>query len=261
MPSSIKTDAVVLKAINYRETSKIVTFYTRELGRIAGIVKGARRPKNKYGPALEPMSYVHLVLYTREGREIQTVAECDLVRVHRSIGEHLEKMGVGMAMIELVNIISHEQERNLPLFRLLVDSLAALNDATNGSETLFYFFELQIARTMGFEPAFEACRECGRSLSESGGSEVMVAFDLGRGSPLCGRCRGGGGQTFTLRAADLAFLRRLGRAGAAEATGIPFPAGSRERITGFFRAYLAHHVSGIRPLRSEKVFSRLLKFS
>ena len=49
------TDAIVLKAMKYRDTSRIVTFYTRAFGKLRAIAKGARGPKNKFGSALEPL--------------------------------------------------------------------------------------------------------------------------------------------------------------------------------------------------------------
>ena len=61
-----KTEAVVLRSMKYRETSRIVSFYTKQFGKISGIVKGARSPKNAFGSALQPMSHVSLVLYKKD---------------------------------------------------------------------------------------------------------------------------------------------------------------------------------------------------
>ncbi|HEV8538897.1 MAG TPA: DNA repair protein RecO, partial [Bacteroidota bacterium] len=101
MSQIVTTEAIVLKSMKYRETSRIVTFYTRSFGKIPGIVKGARQAKSKYGTSLQPMSYVSLVFYRKEGREIQTVSQCDLMKSFRHLAEDMEKMAVGMAMIEL----------------------------------------------------------------------------------------------------------------------------------------------------------------
>ena len=69
----VKTDAIVLKSMRFRETSKIVTFYTRRYGKIAAVAKGARETKNKFGAALEPMTGVNLVFYKKEQRDLQLV--------------------------------------------------------------------------------------------------------------------------------------------------------------------------------------------
>ncbi|MBI3193860.1 MAG: DNA repair protein RecO, partial [Ignavibacteriae bacterium] len=109
----LKTEAIVLRTINFKESSKIVTFYTKELGRVGAIVKGARRANSKIGAALEPMSHVQIVLYIKEGREVQTVGQCDLIHSYHHFAIDLEKLSVGLSIIELVYDIAHEQEQNV----------------------------------------------------------------------------------------------------------------------------------------------------
>ena len=90
MSDIITSEAVVLRSMKYRETSKIVTFYTKEAGKISGIVKGARQSKNKYGSTLEPMSYVSLVFYQNEKRDLQMVSSCDWVKTFRYLMEDID---------------------------------------------------------------------------------------------------------------------------------------------------------------------------
>ena len=63
-----KTEAIVLKSMKYRETSKIVTFYTKQFGKITGLVKSARSAKNKFGSSLNLFSHIELVIYKKEGK-------------------------------------------------------------------------------------------------------------------------------------------------------------------------------------------------
>ena len=99
MSSIVKTEAVVLKSMKYRETSKIITFYTRDFGKVKAIAKGARQPKNKFGSSLEPMSYVLVVLYRKEHRDLQLISQCDLIKTFRHLSEDLDKMAVCMSAI------------------------------------------------------------------------------------------------------------------------------------------------------------------
>ena len=73
------TDAIVLRAIKYGDTSKIVTLYTRRFGKVAVIAKGARSAKSKFGSALEPMSLIQAVFYRKENREVQLLSQADLL--------------------------------------------------------------------------------------------------------------------------------------------------------------------------------------
>ncbi|GAJ11315.1 unnamed protein product, partial [marine sediment metagenome] len=60
-----KTQGIVLGSIDWHETSKIVTFYTKDFGKIRGVAKGARRKKSKFSP-LEILSRHTIVFYERE---------------------------------------------------------------------------------------------------------------------------------------------------------------------------------------------------
>ena len=75
-----KTEAVVLKAVKYRETSKIVTLYTKKFGKINAVAKGAMLTTSKFGASLEPMSYILAVLYKKETREVQFLSQADLIK-------------------------------------------------------------------------------------------------------------------------------------------------------------------------------------
>jgi DNA repair protein RecO (recombination protein O) len=244
----------------YRETSKIVTFYTRRFGRLATIVKGARRPNSKYGSSLEPMAHDLIVVYKKEGRELQTLTECDLLHSYRRLHEDLEKMSAGMAMIELISLLTREEEENAPLFSLLTESLAAVDGATKNPSGVFYWYEVSLARILGFQPSFGRCTSCGTPLP--GAREEVdepVRFHLATGGPVCGACLPEPGQTVLLGAGVLRALERLSRISTAlEASAMEFDPEMTEQIRDFMGVYLRFHVHGLRPLKSDKVFSRIL---
>lgn len=260
MSTIVKTDAIVLKSMKYRETSKIVTFYTREFGKMSGLVKGARAAKSKFsGLALEPMSLVSTVVYKKEGRELQTVAQCDLIKAYRRILANLETMSVGLAIVELVDMIAHEEERNVPLFVLIVSSLDAVDAATKNPSNVLYSFELHLMSILGFKPSFGACISCGRSVQRSAGKKGIVQFHLSKGGLLCGDCALVPGHKVSLSEQAVDVLGLLLRAeNAAEVVEVAIDKSSREEIESFLWTYLRFHVTGIRPLRSGKVFSKIL---
>jgi DNA repair protein RecO (recombination protein O) len=254
-----KTEAVVLRSMPYRETSKIVTFYTRRFGRLSTIVKGARRRTSKFGSSLELMAHDLIVVYRKEGRELQTLSECDLLHSYRGLHEDLEKMSAGMAMIELISLLAREEEENAPLFSLLTDSLAAVDGATKNPSHVFYWYEVRIAKILGFQPAFGHCAVCGRSLPENEAADDPIRFDLGRGGPVCRSCTPEPGHTLLVDGALLRALDGVSRAPAPQdAAAMEFDQGMRERIREFMGTYLRTHVHGLRPLKSDKVFSRIL---
>jgi DNA repair protein RecO (recombination protein O) len=254
-----KTEAVVLKSMPYLETSKIVTFYTRRFGRLSTIVKGARRSTNKYGSSLEPMSHDLIVVYRKEGRDLQTLSQCDSLHSFRGLHEDLEKMSAGMAMIELISMVARDEEENGPLFSLLTDSLAAVEHATKNPSIVLYWFEVRLAGILGFRPSFGVCATCGKSLAENGPESGLRRFLLEKGGPVCEACSAEPGRSLMLGSGVLRVLHDLSRiSSAAEAARVDPGQDVGRQIRDFVRMYLGYHVHGMRPLKSDRVFSRIL---
>jgi DNA repair protein RecO (recombination protein O) len=164
-----KTDAIVLKTMKFRDTSKIVTFYTRQYGKLKGVAKGARQMKSKFGASLEPMTRVSLVLYRKEHRDLQLVSQCDIVNYYKRIHSEIERMSVALSILDLVNQLTHDEEENGELFRLLVETFDQLERAAKNHANLFYAFEIRLAGLFGFSPDLEVCGRCRKPIGECGG--------------------------------------------------------------------------------------------
>jgi len=255
MSEIVKTEAVVLKAIKYRDTSKIVTFFSKEHGKLSAILKGARSSKTMYGNALEPMSHVALVLYEKKGRDIQTLTQCEPVHAYRHLFEDFDKMGIGMAVIELIRDIAHEQEKNVPLFHLLTETLNALNSASRNYLNLFFYFEIRMLDILGFSPSFGQCIECGEDIFPAGSVVKKVDFHLEKGGPLCQECRNASGLKVSISVQSLKVLDHLfSEKDIKKITNLKIENGTGLEIESLLFAYLRHHVSGVKALKTRKMF-------
>ncbi|MBI3190034.1 MAG: DNA repair protein RecO [Ignavibacteriales bacterium] len=250
----LKTEAFVLRTIKFKESSKIVTFYTKELGRVGAIVKGARRPKSKIGASLEPMSHVQIVLYLKEGREVQTVGQCDLLHSYHHFASDLEKLSVGLSIIELVYNIAHEQEQNIPLFDLINQTLAALNESSHNSLILFYF-EMRLAELLGFSPVFTRCGNCKKEINFQQQSTKWYWYNLQKGCPMCEDCsfvQHGLHKISTDALTTLEHIIRLKSIGHIQL--LPIERSTENEIEEFMMKYLEAHVSGFKQPRSRKIY-------
>ena len=182
-----RTDAVVLKSMKYRDSSKIVTFYSRRYGKVKGIAKGARQMKSKFGAALEPLSAVSLILYKKDQRELQLISQCDTLKTYKKIHTELDRMAVGLSIIELLNQLTHDEEGNDALYTLLVQSLDELERAQKHFMNFFLAFELRCASVMGFMPSVDTCKGCGKELDDLVADDSAV-FQSAKGAVLCSRC-------------------------------------------------------------------------
>lgn len=150
----IRTDAVVLRSVDYGETSRIVTLFTRDRGRLGIMARGARSSKSRFGATLEPMSWVQVVIHYKPGRELQSLSETSHMETFPNIGRSLERIGLGVRMIELTNALMQSGQPNPLVFDALVDGLRLVDRAGERVVNVWPWFAMRVAGFLGFSPAF-----------------------------------------------------------------------------------------------------------
>ncbi len=177
------TDALVVKTQKYRETSKIVTLYTRKLGKISVIAKGVRKTDSKLGGILEVINVVSTVFYYKPSRNIQLLKECDLIDPFIKIRDDIEKTSVAFAILELLNRTIVEEEPNERLFFLLTEIMKNLNEGDKNLMNFYWYFVLKILDILGFKINFQRCKGCGKNILPK-----EVYFIIEKGGVFCKGC-------------------------------------------------------------------------
>jgi DNA repair protein RecO (recombination protein O) len=248
----VKTEAIVLSAMKYRDTSKIVRLYTREFGRLSVLAKGARETKSRFRSSLEPLNHVLAVLYKKEHRELQLLSQCDVLTSFRHIAEDMDKLQAALSGVELVTLVAHEEERNEDLFDLLLSFLRAVNDATKNVKVALYYFEMKLTGLLGFQPELDMCSQCGRSIGEK--EEGVYGF--GPSGILCESC--GANTADALSPSSVSALRALRRFSSVDAAlNLHLTPSVQEQVGRLLLRHLQTHIEGFRGLRSEEVFAAI----
>jgi DNA repair protein RecO (recombination protein O) len=242
--------------MNYRESSRILTLYTREFGKQSVLAKGVRGSKSRLAGVTEPLNYVQVVFYKKENRDLQLLSQCDVLRPWRKLTESLEKMAPAMAIAELTSAVSHDEECNVRQFELLVACLDAVNDATNNAQNALYLFEVRLLDILGFRPDFIVCGSCGSEIGSE--QQKMIAVDPPRGGLFCSACSTAGRGTLTIAQGTVNVLRRMQEVSDFSAVmRIALPSRMRNEIAAVLRLFLHNHVEGLKELKSESVFAAL----
>jgi DNA repair protein RecO (recombination protein O) len=244
----VRSDAVVLRAIEYGETSQIVTLYTRRHGQITVMAKGARRPKSRFGSSLQPMAYVQVVYYYKPQRGLQTLKEATHVQVLHGVRADMAKITAGLRMVELARVLSHDEEQNVLLFTLLVQSLLRLDAADERVGNVLPYFQLRLATVLGFSPDID--REAVLALGEDGG---VLALDTGAVLPTLAVPKAG---VRASRAALRAFAV-FARADLDAVMRFALDAELRAEVNRLVEAFLRYHVEDAYPHRVSKVAAQL----
>lgn len=175
--------AIVLYALDYGESDRIITFYTSEYGKLKGIAKGARRSKKRFSNALEPFSHGNII-FSKKGRGTLSLIEgCDVVNHHAEIRECLDRTLVSSYLIELIDKFTPEGKKNAELFQLLLNFLGLIN-AGSSSEALIRFFEIRLLKHTGYEPVLDHCLTCREKVSD----KATYYFITHEGGLKCTTC-------------------------------------------------------------------------
>jgi DNA repair protein RecO (recombination protein O) len=246
----VETQAVVLKTLKYGDTSKIVTLYSRQYGKIKVVAKGARNQKtNKFGSSLEPMTVSSIVLYKKEQKDLHLLSKSEILTTMSRMQDVPERMFAGLALVELVNMVMHDEEENGPVFELLVESLRVINASEKNAVNVFLSFIVKMFHQFGFGLNIDACSRCGRKMNDHEFPYGLIR--LSDGKFYCSFCaeehqqsgvRLSGGALKSLAYFDGAPLDR--------SVAVSLSAVMRDELLAVLQSYLRYHIEGVRTLRS-----------
>ncbi|MBI4337564.1 MAG: DNA repair protein RecO [Chloroflexi bacterium] len=181
-PRLFKVEAVVLKQYPLGEADRLLVLYTPELGKLRAVAKGARRPSSKLGGHVEPL--VHTRLLLARGGSLDVVSQAEAVHAFPGLREDLGRLAQALYCAELVDAFTPDEQASPPLFGLLVEALATMEE---GAEAVFlHCFELRLLALAGYQPQLRHCAECEGPIEPG---QHWLSYRAG--GVLCPRCAQG----------------------------------------------------------------------
>jgi DNA repair protein RecO (recombination protein O) len=240
------TDALVLHAFDYLESSRILRLVTREAGLVSVLAKGSRRSRSRYGSALDLFAEGSAQMYVKPGRDLHTLSGFDVTRSRPAIGEDLGRFTGAAAIAELVLRFASEEGSPVLYDTILraLDELAAAPSPRTREAALGGAWRL--VTELGFAPSLESCSRCHSPIERSG----PVMFSHPAGGLVCGRCARlePAGRVLPSGAREALSAWIEGR----EAADVDEAAGrAHQRL---LREFLREHLADGRPLRAFEVW-------
>jgi DNA repair protein RecO (recombination protein O) len=200
----VSTPSIVLSALRYSESSKIVRLSTRDYGVQSAIAKGALRPKSRFGGALQVLSEGQAQLLMKEGRELNVLTAFDLRQLRVGLAGDLERYAVACTLAEVMLRFA-PSEPHPESFEMLQQALLQLESAPPASiEPLGFRLLWNLVSVLGFAPSLDDCVIDGTPLQLDG----PLPFSTRDGGALCSSCARERGAT-QLPAQDRADLVAL----------------------------------------------------
>jgi DNA repair protein RecO (recombination protein O) len=237
-----KSEAIVLRRQDLRETSLILTYYTKDFGKIKGILRGVRGLRGlNGGGALEIFAHDEIVFYDRKKSDIYTTSQCDLIEFFNPIRRSLEKLAYAAYMAELLDSVTALGDGNRDVFELLLNSLKLLATQAS-SRRVTRIFEIKLLSELGIMPALGSCANC------SGNVDSSARFSVLQGGLICKKCYSSDAGAFDILQGTVKFIghiralpfEKVARVKVADAVG--------RELEATLRKFLDYHIE--RRLRS-----------
>src|SRR5687767_7086700 len=182
--SSHSTEAVVLHAFDYLESSRIIKLLTRDMGLRSVLARGARSSRKRFGAALDLFVHGTAELDAKPGRDLDTLSSFEVIRTRGGMGTDLERFTGASALAEmLLRFAQHDGDPDLfDVATAAFDRIASSPGHEARTATIAAAWRLLSA--LGFAPSLEQCGECEREFTD----EETVLFSQSAGGAVCERC-------------------------------------------------------------------------
>jgi DNA repair protein RecO (recombination protein O) len=210
MPA-VRSMALVLRTWDVFETSTVATLFSRELGKVSGLAKGARRLKSSMQGGLDLLAVSDIVLLHKASDSLDLIIEAVPSERFLSLRRDLAALYAGYYIAELLSDLTDFHDPHPRLFDAATVTLRHLGNPALRARRVFRF-ELACLRELGLMPALDDCAQCGTLVDASG---EAFAFGLATGGVICPACRPGQPHVATVSGVTLAAIRALGEPGPA----------------------------------------------
>jgi DNA repair protein RecO (recombination protein O) len=207
MPAE-KSDALVLRLADFSESSRVVTLFTRDFGKVSALAKGAKRLKSSFEAALDLLAVCRIVFLRKSTSGLDLLTEAQLVSRFRPQGRDLSALYSGYYVAELLAGLTEEYDPHPELFDEAVATLQRLSAEHDPRPSLLHF-ELRLLQEIGHLPNFDECSVCHQAIQFG----ETARFWVSQSGLICPRCGRPEYEHTEVQAGTIAVLRRLSEPG------------------------------------------------
>ncbi len=204
-----KTDALVIRQVDFSESSRVVTFFSREFGRFSAMAKGAKRLKGPFDAALDLLSECRVVFIKKSHGTLNLLTEARLSKRFQpqakgALGA-LSGLYGGYYVAELLAGLTEDFDPAPGIFELTQKTLEQLSDAESDADSAIIQFEVALLQEIGLFPNLFECSVCGAAVSP----DSKFAHWVCQGGLLCANCRREEYAGSSVSAGSIEILRKL----------------------------------------------------
>jgi DNA repair protein RecO (recombination protein O) len=185
-----KAEAIVIRQVDFSESSRVVTFFSREYGKFAALAKGAKRLKGPFDAALDLLSICRVVFIKKSAGSLNLLTEARLVSRFRPESADLLRVYTGYYLAEILNGLTEDFDKAPALYDLALNTLSSLSSSESHPPSILVHFEVSLLREIGVLPNLFECSVCGEPAdSDQNSTSTKYSHWVTQGGLLCAGCR------------------------------------------------------------------------
>lgn len=242
-----KTEAIVLRTVDFRESSLIATVISREHGKIAVIAKGARKPKSKFGGKLNPGNILSLIYYYKPTRSVQTLSDTSYKVRLDTLSTDIEKMALSVTSLELISQVLQDGEINETVYDFTHNFLIWLNEQQSVSRRIFPYVQVRLLYILGLGLQVDSGLELGSRQCYLNVEHGTISSDTQSNHSV------------KLTEKQMKFLIKASTSRNADVLKLKLEPGELSDLIDHLDRYFRYHLEGIKPRKSDDIFDQILK--
>lgn len=239
----LKTEAIVLKNFDFRETSKIAVFFTKEYGKVKGVLKGIRKDHRKFGSNADKFSVNDIVYYQYRNSDLHLISQCDLKAFFFPIRKDIKRAMAASYVLELVDAIMPPEEENRQVYQMMMDYFTSLQDAVD-IDKLVHIFQVKILLLSGFRPHIDSCLICEKPVRDK------ARFSLQLGGLVCQNCKLNDPAAGLISKGTVASIMHIENNDWQKSLRLGLSAATKKELRYILNNFLVFHLE--RPLKTTK---------
>jgi DNA repair protein RecO (recombination protein O) len=173
-----KAEGIVIRSIDYGESNKILTLFTREFGKVGVMARGAKKPKSRLASATQ--LFTCGIFLFQKSSKLGTLQQAEVMTPLKNIQSDIIKTAYAAYFVELLDKSTEERVNSPATYEFLYYSLVYLNEGID-EQILKFIFEIKMLILLGIKPHVNGCKSCGTM-------DAKFNFSIKEGGLLCSRC-------------------------------------------------------------------------
>lgn len=243
----------VIRGFSTGESSRVITLFTDDRGKLKSMAKGVRKSASAKGGALELFSHVRCNVYLKENVELGKISSVDLIDDYQEILEDPLKYGFSSAFCEIVDKLTTADHPVPGLYNLMSDFFKIMMKIkSEESAVIFWASFMKVLSVTGYQPRLYECVVCGKK------NEGRAAFyDSHKGGIICKNDLVENIQYDKLTSRSLKILQAFQSQEFPDIEKIDADEKSLGEIEQFIMTFADYHTGLRRSLKSFKFLSQL----